>query len=786
MLYLLLLSLIISINLEYSLQFDFIINSPLNNSIIGKYVYIQIKITNSTLFSNEINDLELLVVKDNILVTNFKIESSLIEFILSDGIINDNKNIFQFILKHNNIVKSKDLILHSKLYIDDNLNSIINMSRSNVIDDHLYSYLMIGINNDLLNRMALLEAKRIELYYYYHIDSLFVNNTSFYLCDNDSEIGSDKYQLYNYVCTVKLLHIKSDLRDLISISYVDNSFITLDVIIEHLVNSNTYQITNIKIIYDHIGDIIRSIIQLTRNYTWIFLDKDAAIFAKYDNLKIEMFIEVLKLLKFRQIYFNKEDNTNELNSDCVYNNVIVFVYKNNINNDNNDNDNNPLTSSIKFESYLPTRSHILLTNACIISQKHDFQNNIEVVIFNNQSDNNLINISNLAEEEDRGFEFTGLRVKEYNLNKLTNEDQVNIYKLQRLERIKGMTGLSLSVQKGHIIHEMEPIIQLLSIIRKQIIQKKDNILNLNKLDLNYKYISNNINKIIFGSLTHNDINDWIVSMFGLIMKYYNNEKQLLLQDNNKHVFQLLSPKLYLFNHLFKENNFNYNINGYCFDELLLLGRSNNHVGFYGSTNNISLIFKEFIYNEFDIPLTFTLSSLYNEYNNNECNIDNNNNNLPNNEDNISIRDIKLKITICIRPGPEREILNLVQVVNLLKTFKFVDKYWLDKHVITFDELSFINQVNIMSKTDIYISLHGASIFNGIFMRENSVVIDILQARFIEYVFQPSLKENNIKLLYLKLTNQDKYSKNCPYHNIPQYCYEGYVYDENKTDCWYIR
>lgn len=250
------------------------------------------KIINGTLFSNEINNLELFIVKENILISNFKIESSLIEFILDKNIINDNTNLFQFILKHDtsNIIKSKKIILNSQVYIDDNLNIIINMSKSNVIDNHLFSYLMIGINSELLNRMSLLETKRIELYYYNTIDSTFANNSSFNLCDVSNN-KSDNYHLYNYVCTVKLLHIKNELKDLISISYVDNSFIKLDVIIEYLINSNIYEINNINIIQDHTKDIINSIIALTRNYSWIFIDKEAKIFSKYDNLKIECLLK---------------------------------------------------------------------------------------------------------------------------------------------------------------------------------------------------------------------------------------------------------------------------------------------------------------------------------------------------------------------------------------------------------------------------------------------------------------------------------------------------------------
>ena len=70
----------------------------------------------------------------------------------------------------------------------------------------------------------------------------------------------------------------------------------------------------------------------------------------------------------------------------------------------------------------------------------------------------------------------------------------------------------------------------------------------------------------------------------------------------------------------------------------------------------------------------------------------------------------------------------------------------------------------MSEIDILITTHGASILNGIFMKANSVVINILNSPFIEYVFSPMLREAGVHILYVPVLNPQLQCSgiNCPY------------------------
>ena len=77
----------------------------------------------------------------------------------------------------------------------------------------------------------------------------------------------------------------------------------------------------------------------------------------------------------------------------------------------------------------------------------------------------------------------------------------------------------------------------------------------------------------------------------------------------------------------------------------------------------------------------------------------------------------------------------------MKSKLLVDKEWLLNHTFPFDGLSFQEQAILMAETDVLISVHSAALFNGIFMKPGSAAINIMNGRFIEYVFSPPLRYN---------------------------------------------
>lgn len=141
----------------------------------------------------------------------------------------------------------------------------------------------------------------------------------------------------------------------------------------------------------------------------------------------------------------------------------------------------------------------------------------------------------------------------------------------------------------------------------------------------------------------------------------------------------------------------------------------------------------------------------------------------------------------------------------MKNKLLVDEEWLLGHILPFDGLSFQEQVTLMAETDVLVSVHSAALFNGIFMRPGSAAINIMNGRFIEYVFSPPLRyplflslflsllnhmtwmfrEAGVELLYVASDDTTRFS-NCP-ADTPQHCFErAYGFDASDIECWKIR
>ncbi len=109
---------------------------------------------------------------------------------------------------------------------------------------------------------------------------------------------------------------------------------------------------------------------------------------------------------------------------------------------------------------------------------------------------------------------------------------------------------------------------------------------------------------------------------------------------------------------------------------------------------------------------------------------------------------RLKVSIILRPGKFRRILNLPALQQVLLQSGLVQSTWLLSHSVYFENLSFQNQLDLLSQTDVLIAVHGAGIMNGVFMRPGSSVISMQSAHNLEFFFSSPLRECQVQLLHM--------------------------------------
>jgi Glycosyltransferase 61 len=102
-----------------------------------------------------------------------------------------------------------------------------------------------------------------------------------------------------------------------------------------------------------------------------------------------------------------------------------------------------------------------------------------------------------------------------------------------------------------------------------------------------------------------------------------------------------------------------------------------------------------------------------------------------------------------------------------------------------DLMSFETQAKLLAETDVFITIHGAAIMNSMFMRPGSVVIDVFNGRFLEFIFETTLREMGVKLQYLAVwDNQKSNVTDCaPY---PEKCVQSTVSYGNDLECLGLR
>lgn len=307
-----------------------------------------------------------------------------------------------------------------------------------------------------------------------------------------------------------------------------------------------------------------------------------------------------------------------------------------------------------------------------------------------------------------------------------------------------MSALSLSVSPNHIVHEIEPLIQLLYAATISVYpdtrkpgyldtqkhgypdtpkpEYTDNQCNLNeegsacKKDVHisekYVYIKQRLLRIFIGTMHSSYANDWLISVIGLLSGFW--QKRV----NSDGKFPTPAPLIYFKEYLIEAMSEVYSDvprtwatdmkgdgdseadmkdldrDGICFDELLLLGRANSHVSFFGD-ENIASMFKSHVYSHLSIDSTegltvvkgtgiFNCTSMSSIYVCiygliSTCN------------DyafqylciytftyiflflGFSGRGLFLRVTIVLRPGPSRLITNFEEVKRLLMESEVVEK-----------------------------------------------------------------------------------------------------------------
>jgi hypothetical protein len=381
-----------------------------------------------------------------------------------------------------------------------------------------------------------------------------------------------------------------------------------------------------------------------------------------------------------------------------------------------------------------------------------------------------------------------------------------------LKWIDGTTGWLMSVYPDHMSHDSEVLVQLVSVsynyyhcLQKLSVLIHDNIFTL--LDLktcqmyssHFEYIIYRLDRIISGKSLSYQTNNWIRNMLSLYLDYFhsrtvrmiiNNPKlQMYLQQANVNwntTFDITSIPLYYHDDIFEIDQ------DMCFNRVVLFGRSNGHVTYFTSSL-VANDFKCYLYSYYYLKVENHFLLNFNEI----CSFDllnivsiNSDSNL-NFNNNQYFRQRKIKITITIRSGDNRQYLNLMQlhkmIINDLSEESLqipIDIDWLQSHMIYAGGLTVKQQAKVFSETDIAIVGHGAEIMNGMFMRSGSVLIDVFNAGYYENYFEPMLRELGILMIPFTVTNHTKQTV-CN-EVLDQRCSNGTLLEGNSLDCISIR
>jgi hypothetical protein len=366
-----------------------------------------------------------------------------------------------------------------------------------------------------------------------------------------------------------------------------------------------------------------------------------------------------------------------------------------------------------------------------------------------------------------------------------------------------VSALPLSAQSGHIVHQIEALLQLL----------EDAPCARNGT---LPHVLRRVERLLFPLLSSAQANDWVRSVVSLTLQYR--------QDRHSQDCALITPRVYLREHMFpqaepvdssafyilkpRRNNASLerhipaeDLEGaVCYKDLVLLGRTNTHVRFFPA-ENIANKFRRYVYDRTGVETVESRDGERAEGTQNAQDDTEQPLYCPQSSTNCTPHVIadhqpqntggghshrRLRVTISVRTGG-RYILNLPALMEIMVGTGLVNARWLREHVVVLETLSFEEQVRIMAQTDVLICVHGAAVINGIFMRPGSVVLELFNARFVEFVFAAPLREAGVRLLYTYPRNQARDTEHCP-STVPPHCVspEISVFDAGSIDCVAIR
>ena len=101
-----------------------------------------------------------------------------------------------------------------------------------------------------------------------------------------------------------------------------------------------------------------------------------------------------------------------------------------------------------------------------------------------------------------------------------------------------------------------------------------------------------------------------------------------------------------------------------------------------------------------------------------------------------------------------------------------------------NSVSFREQVAWMRSTDILIGVHGAGLFNAIFMKPGSVVIDLMCPNFFELPFATAVTSAGSTYMFLPNTNESSGSGYAS--SIPESCLLGLPSEAQSLECLAVR
>jgi hypothetical protein len=501
-----------------------------------------------------------------------------------------------------------------------------------------------------------------------------------------------------------------------------------------------------------LDDLLSSIILSSTSSIWIFVRLDDPHANRYMEQFEHPGTNDGTVLTFTRTVFTSADD--QTDSHVVLGRYVVWILNTHVHTEmvvRSLEQVRESKSKSDMQSFVPGKAHILLENACLLRHEN------MIVLFNEDfPTTRLVNMTYLAEDEDRGFLYTGYQIVETALSDLR---LAHLSDPNRYRWLPGVSALSIGVQGGHIVHEIEPLLQFMfmtvassaesgNLMSSAAFSKRQRT-----LAQAYHAMTSTLKRIIFLTLTGPQLNDWLLSTLGVLLRHGLHDRSSLRD---------FAFEAYLKDHLFENTDFD----GICFDKVLLLGRSNAHVTFFGNSQ-LASVFRKFVYDKYDIPCDagscreWTMQSgtgfgIDNDYQSSFLDIP------------TIRRDRPLRITIGVRS--DRKIGNFAELLASIRALGNIDEYWLDTHLLSFEALSFEEQVRVMADSDVFISTHGASVINGLFMRTNSVVIDIFNGPFFESVFEPPLREAGVRLLYVPVIDKDRQTYDCPDPStVPQQC-----------------